>query len=186
MTMQSFPDSRFLQYASVFLRPETAETAQSQRRCVQFVSKRVLDSLCDLQIITSTAILIAGLSQYPDITFYHEQLVISYWSLTLNSFWAAKAGDFLNDPDREIWYIRIRTAAIFCSVVLAVVYQSLLLEGRNGLKQVSGIHSGVVFAFGHMIIQVQARISCGLLVWRAMRHTCRCFYSVLVLVGLAV
>jgi hypothetical protein len=54
--------------------------------------------------------------------------VISYWSLTLNSFWAARAGDFLNDPDREIWYIRIRTAAIFCSVVLAVVYQSLAIR----------------------------------------------------------
>jgi hypothetical protein len=126
--MQSFPSSRFLQYASVFLHPETTEKTQSQRQYVQFVSKRVLDSLCDLQIITSTAIIIAGLSQYPDITFYHEQLVISYWSLTLNSFWAARAGDFSNDPDRGIWYIRIRTAAIFCSVVLAVVYQSLAIR----------------------------------------------------------
>lgn len=54
-------------------------------------SEQLLGPLCDLQAITSLSIVIAGLSTYKTISFYHEQLVISYWNVTLNSFWASRA-----------------------------------------------------------------------------------------------
>lgn len=41
--------------------------------------------------MTGTAIIIAGLGQLPEISYYHEALIVQYWQLTLNSFWAARA-----------------------------------------------------------------------------------------------
>lgn len=52
-------------------------------------------SLCDIQLVTGTAIVIAGFVQWPRIAFYHRSLVINYWYLTLNSLWAARASSYL-------------------------------------------------------------------------------------------
>jgi hypothetical protein len=45
-----------------------------------------LDILCDVQVVTGTAIMIAGSIQKESLTFYHQQIVISYWFLTLIHF----------------------------------------------------------------------------------------------------
>lgn len=50
----------------------------------------LLGTLCDLQAITGLGIVVSGMTQWGTITFYHEQLVSSYYSMTLNSFWAAR------------------------------------------------------------------------------------------------
>lgn len=50
----------------------------------------LLGPLCDLQAITGAAIVIAGFSQWQTITYYHRELVGSYWYLTSNSFWSAR------------------------------------------------------------------------------------------------
>jgi hypothetical protein len=96
----------------------------------------LLDSLCDIQIVTGTAMLIAALVQIESITFYHEQLIYNYWSLTLNSFWAARAGDMDINARSEsstagsvkpsIWHIRTRTFAIFCTVFISTVFTTLI------------------------------------------------------------
>ncbi|KAJ2981522.1 hypothetical protein NQ176_g1971 [Zarea fungicola] len=50
----------------------------------------LLGTLCDLQAITGLGIVVAGMSQWSGISFYHEQLALLYYSMTLNSFWAAR------------------------------------------------------------------------------------------------
>lgn len=47
----------------------------------------LLGPLCDLQAITGAAIVIAGFRQWQTITYYHRELVGSYWCLTSNLFW---------------------------------------------------------------------------------------------------
>lgn len=90
-----------------------------------------LFSLCDLQLITGTSILIAGFAQWNTITFYHRQLVLDYWFLALNSFWAARAGKYRTVSGGTIpskWQIvrfTMRNIFVFITLVLATVYNTL-------------------------------------------------------------
>ncbi|KAI9699854.1 MAG: hypothetical protein M1820_007029 [Bogoriella megaspora] len=54
-------------------------------------NENLLGGLCDRQIITGSAIILAGFAQISTISFYHESLIVDYWYLTLNSFWAARS-----------------------------------------------------------------------------------------------
>ena len=87
-----------------------------------------LFSLCDLQLITGTAIIVAGFAQWQTITFYHCQLVMSYWYLTLNSFWAARASSYrtIDDEVAPNWDVRYKMRSIFIiiTLVLAVVFNA--------------------------------------------------------------
>lgn len=66
-------------------------TSQSDEMKESFPRVRsILGTLCDLQAITGLGLVVAGLAQWRTITFYHEQLVLSYYFMTLNSFWAAR------------------------------------------------------------------------------------------------
>jgi hypothetical protein len=47
--------------------PKTRKAAQTS-----------LDVLCDVQLVTGTAIMIAGIVQMDALTFYHQQFVLSY------------------------------------------------------------------------------------------------------------
>jgi hypothetical protein len=47
--------------------------------------------LCDIQAITRLSIAIAGLAIHNSISLYHDELVIGYCNVTLNSFWASRA-----------------------------------------------------------------------------------------------
>lgn len=90
-------------------------------------AKLTLDILCDLQVVTGTSIIVAGFVQINTMTFYHQQFVIDYWLLTLNSFWAARAGDLNQSKDNHNWHYWSRTAAIFCTIVLSVVFQVIVI-----------------------------------------------------------
>lgn len=79
------------------LRPdESPDTSQRPEIINKF--EGLLGPLCDLQAITGLSIVIAGFVTHDTISFYHEQLVVSYWNITLNSFWASRT-EFMNLDD---------------------------------------------------------------------------------------
>ena len=87
------------------------------------VAKGILAPLCDLQAATGTAILIAGLAQGSNLTYYHELIVASYWNITLNSFWAAQ----ISNPkycDMKDLPSRVRNSTVLCSSILSVYFQA--------------------------------------------------------------
>ncbi|KAF4635089.1 hypothetical protein G7Y89_g3016 [Cudoniella acicularis] len=93
--------------------------------------KKLLVSMCDLQAITGITIIIAGFSQIRTISYYHEELVISYWWLTLNSFWTARV-DYMNenakgDPVR----LGVRRATTLVSCILGVSFQGYINIREN-------------------------------------------------------
>ena len=86
-------------------------------------ANRLLESLCDLQLFTGIAIAVAGLSQIPTISFYHEQIAIQYWWLTLNSFWAARLDYMGGDTPVISKRVTVRRAGILISVILGLALQ---------------------------------------------------------------
>ncbi|KAF7904793.1 hypothetical protein EAF00_002127 [Botryotinia globosa] len=101
---------------------------------LQLFSQMALDRLCDLQLVTGTAIIIAGIAEFHHMSFYHQSLITSYWLLTLNSFWAARAG-YLNSEhyghDRS-FYFWTRWVFILVSDLLSIYYQVVTtLEAEN-------------------------------------------------------
>lgn len=104
------------------------------------VSKTMIGPLCELQLITSMAVLIAGLAQWPEITYYHANFVLLYWWLALNSFWAIRQEVFLRKPSIDSWRLKLRKYAIFVSVMLFLVMDSMVLlrEKRHWDDSYSG------------------------------------------------
>jgi hypothetical protein len=99
------------------------------------VVRSSLDILCDIQVVTGTAILIAGIVQRDSLTFYHQQFVMSYWSLTLISFWAARSGKLQsheeNGDDDNEWHFWTRLFFIFISSVLSLYYQLVTIPNQK-------------------------------------------------------
>lgn len=96
----------------------------------------MLFSLCDLQLTTGTAIIVAGLAQFPGSTFYHRQLIITYWFLTLNSFWAARASSCRTIQDRtpSNWDSlrgKIRNVVIIITLALAAAFDIKQVLGKK-------------------------------------------------------
>lgn len=94
-------------------------------------ASNLLGPLCDLQIVTGFAIIVAGLTQMPDISFYHESLALSYWSLSLNSFWAARI-EYMNENTTK--YTRRATQrkiGVLISVVLGLVFQCIVYRRES-------------------------------------------------------
>lgn len=82
----------------------------------------LLVPLCDIQMVTGIAIITAGFTQLPHISFYHENLVNAYWILTLNSFWAARV-DYMDEDSTQLhWGLRIRRAIMLVSCILGVIF----------------------------------------------------------------
>ena len=111
----------------------SASAVNKRAKATPFLAEtanRLLESLCDLQVITGTAIVVAGLSQFPAISFYHENLAIEYWWLTLNSFWAARMKYMQVDPKEDsqeiLGHVIMRKVGILISVVLGLVFQSII------------------------------------------------------------
>jgi hypothetical protein len=94
---------------------------------VRYFAKASLDILCDIQVVTGTAILIAGFVQINTMTFYHQQFVINYWFLTLNSFWAARNSNLGQSEDKDNWHYWTRNAAILCTDVLSAAFQVIIV-----------------------------------------------------------
>lgn len=88
------------------------------------MAKQLLERICDLQLITGVGIVVAGFSQLTTITYYHEEQVMNYWYLTLNSFWAARI-DYVESTDQNLrtWVYRF---AIFISSVLGFSFQAVI------------------------------------------------------------
>ena len=111
-----------LRQHSVIITPKTSTPTPFLKE----MANNLLGPLCDLQVITGIAIVVAGLTQFPNISFYHEKLAINYWWSTLNSFWAARVEyieeDFENIPGR----VTMRRTAILISVILGLVFQCLI------------------------------------------------------------
>ncbi|KAI6475581.1 hypothetical protein MCOR07_001731 [Pyricularia oryzae] len=88
-------------------------------------TREFLGTLCDLQILTGLAITIAGWTQHATISYYHQQLVLAYWSLALNSFWAARVQyldvDSKNDDGTET-RDTIRCIAVLCNCLVALTF----------------------------------------------------------------
>jgi hypothetical protein len=51
---------------------QESESDSSDQPHLEPFAKKLLDSLCDLQIITGMAMVVAGLAQMPEIPYYHE------------------------------------------------------------------------------------------------------------------
>jgi hypothetical protein len=85
----------------------------------------MLQALSDIQTVTGTSIVIAGLAQLPGLTFYHEQIIINSWWLTLNSLWAARQ-DYTGGTKMD-WTSRIRVIAMLVSAVLSIVFQGIII-----------------------------------------------------------
>ncbi|KAI6322108.1 hypothetical protein MCOR29_004901 [Pyricularia oryzae] len=96
-------------------------------------TREFLGNLCDLQILTGLAITIAGWTQHATISYYHQQLVLAYWSLALNSFWAARVQyldvDSKNDDGTET-RDTIRCIAVLCNYLVAMTF-SIHVEIRE-------------------------------------------------------
>ncbi|APA15965.1 hypothetical protein sscle_16g107350 [Sclerotinia sclerotiorum 1980 UF-70] len=92
---------------------------------LQLFSQMALDRLCDLQLVTGTTIIIAGIAEFHHMSFYHQSLITSYWLLTLNAFWAARAG-YLNSEHYgrgRSFYFWTRWVFILISDLLSIYYQ---------------------------------------------------------------
>jgi hypothetical protein len=99
------------------------ENEKSKVPRLKSAATEFLEPLCDLQLATGTAIVIAGLAQGRNLNFYHEQIISSYWNLTLNSFWAAQISNEKYDGINDLPSF-VRTSAIWCSLILAIFFQS--------------------------------------------------------------
>ena len=86
----------------------------------------LLNSLCDLQIVTGLAIVIAGLAQIRTITFYHESMAMNYWWLTLNSFWAARVEYMEDNNIKYKGRATVRKIGVLVSVVLGIAFQCIV------------------------------------------------------------
>ncbi|KAJ9397815.1 hypothetical protein DTO282F9_5335 [Paecilomyces variotii] len=89
--------------------------------------QKLIGPLCDLQVITGIGIIIASWSQIHTINYYHEQLVVTYWWLTLNSFWAGRVNYFDFDVEDDDIRILVRRVSILCSCVLGISFQGYII-----------------------------------------------------------
>ena len=107
--------------------PKTKENEEEREEKneprLKLAAEQLLAPLCDLQVATGTAILIAGLAQGHKLTYYHEALISSYWNVTLNSFWAAQLSNNKYDYVGDLPSF-VRTSAVLCTLVLSIYFQS--------------------------------------------------------------
>ena len=103
---------------------------RKQHPRLQKFAELTLDSLCDIQVVTGSAIIVAGLVQINTMTFYHQQLVMNYWFLTLNSFWAGRMGDLNQNEDNDDWHYWTRKTAILCTVLLSAIFQIIVIPNQ--------------------------------------------------------
>jgi hypothetical protein len=86
--------------------------------------------------------MIAGSVQKESLTFYHQQIVINFWFLTLNSFWLARAGIISESGEEDAWHWT-RLVVIFTTSVLSIYYQLATIPRQN--DQWDSYNSGYCF-----------------------------------------
>jgi hypothetical protein len=89
-------------------------------------ARRIVLQLCDLQIITGIAILVAALAQVRTLTFYHAQFAEQFWWMTLNSFWVSRIDYSRDSPEMRTARAHVRRVAIWLSVALSIAMQTII------------------------------------------------------------
>ena len=108
------------------------EQEEKEEPRLKIAVEQLLAPLCDLQVATGTAIIIAGLAKGHELTYYHESLIASYWNVTLNSFWAAQLSNNKYDYVGDLPSF-VRTSAVLCTLVLSIYFQSRqIIHDYNG------------------------------------------------------
>lgn len=104
--------------------PSALGTAPNTENSTQSKLTIVIGQLCELQALTGLGILVAGMTQWDRISFYHEQLVMCYYSMTFNSFWAGRVS-YMNcgarGGERRLF---VRRASLLISIILSIVWRS--------------------------------------------------------------
>lgn len=103
------------------------------------ISKSLLIALTDVQVVTGIAFILTGLVHIKIITFYHEQIVVNLWWLTINSLWVSRidynaeetstfSASRINNStiSSSPWRFQVRRIAIFTNVVLSAVFQGII------------------------------------------------------------
>ncbi|KAM7205905.1 hypothetical protein V8F33_000735 [Rhypophila sp. PSN 637] len=126
----------------------TADLPPKMHKVIQ-----LLGHICDIQVVTALAIIVAGLAQWTRISYYHGILVTQYLQLTLDPFWAARINymDFYQidhvhsgpsppprSPVPEATYyddrqprLQVRRVAVLTACILAVIWQFRLYFREN-------------------------------------------------------
>lgn len=91
-------------------------------------ARRITLQLCDVQIITGIAVLVAALAQYKKLTFYHAQFAVQFWWMTLNSFWVSRIDYTRNTPEMATARASVRRVALWLSVALSIVLQVIIAK----------------------------------------------------------
>ena len=112
--------------AKLWLSSPPISTRSAMPSFLAEAATRLLGFLCDLQIITAFAIVVAGLAQYPNISFYHENIAVNYWWLCINSFLAARTEYMTANLEIISARVTIRRAGVLVSVVLGLVFQCII------------------------------------------------------------
>ena len=98
-----------------------------QKNGLLSVCDTLLMSLCDLQVLTGGALVVAGFIQGPALSFYHEGIIVRYWWLVMDAFWcvpqrAASVSDVILPKIRKV-------------LVVAAVFSAAAFQVREGLRQ---------------------------------------------------
>lgn len=94
-------------------------------------ARKFLDALCDLQVITGTGIVVAGLANIRTISLYHSAFIADYWWLCLSSFWAGRPSYVLEDTAPGPLRVRLRRWTVLASVALASVFQGIVYHRED-------------------------------------------------------
>lgn len=116
------------------------ETKDGPIRPSPFVSRatELLNPLCDLQLVTGLGIMVAGFAKWKRISFYHEALISCYWSLTLNSFWAARIAYMDYDTTEDNVRVILRQTLVLISCLLGGMWQLLTWLREQTVDQYPG------------------------------------------------
>jgi len=117
--------------------------------------------LGDIQILTGTAILIAGIAQIKTMSGYHQALVFNFWFLALNSYFSIGHLPIyeLKDGHRS-WRYWTRRALEFITLTLAVVF-FFLFNSQSEVScyitrgEASGLFS-VILAWAWLLVTLEA------------------------------
>ncbi|KAK5046368.1 hypothetical protein LTR84_008169 [Exophiala bonariae] len=107
--------------------------ARAKELCNKFVL-----SLCDIQAFAGTAMLVIGITLRDSVSLYHQEFIIQYWWLTIDSLWAADFQYDNGDEDGKIgslWFDRVhqftRKSIVLLSVTLGIYHQSWLIWNED-------------------------------------------------------
>ena len=110
--------------------------ASVTRAPVEKFTDYFLLALCDLQLVTGTAILVAGFGQLSTISFYHRAIVTNLSNLILGSLWASRASGYRTvEIDRaSIWEKardRFRHLCILVSLLLLATFTAIQIRSEE-------------------------------------------------------